>query len=113
MSIQTNRCQFKREFELTLGQAARERESDGLKPLVGTLRASIPPGKAGPAAGSESCEEAGDRHCEAETARSNAVSLSPEISTRTEPSFLSSAGPASGCPHLVPKGQSGRAGVAE
>ena len=39
--------------------------------------------------------------------------LSPEIITRTDPSWLSDAGAASGCPTPGPQGQSGRAGVAE
>src|SRR3954470_10368200 len=56
---------------------------------------------------------AGNLPCGAETARPNAVRLSPEIIHRGEPSSLSEAGAASGSSHLDPPSLPGHAGVGE
>src|SRR4051812_716351 len=56
---------------------------------------------------------AGNLPCEAETARPNAVRLSPEIQHRGEPSSLSEAGAPSGTPHPGPPSPPGPPRVGE
>ena len=68
------------DFGMTLRQESlgKEKEPRTRKPFVGTLRVSIPPGRAGPAARSESCEGRDDSHREASTARPEAVGRAPK-----------------------------------